>query len=276
MSSAPTGEAFPRLPGAPPGSPFPADDPNADPRIEWETVTVCPCGSALHPGPVWGWDICSKCYTWVNTRRPTESSLAFVYGPSYWGTTQRMVSCASLEERFESDMQDRVPLYLSAIVPHLRPGAKVAEVGCGNGRIVHELHHAGYDAVGLDYAPDIVARIRRLTDATIRHGGAEALEPGAYDALISIDVFEHAHDPRRFIAEHVRPLRPGGVLVLHTPVHDSPFHPYTYTVGTLWKLYHLYLYGRPLVERLFDEAGFDVVTREVQVFGWPVYVLRKR
>src|SRR5687767_12114111 len=175
----------------------PPDDPNADPRIAYETVDDCPCGTRLHPGPVWGWGVCPACHTWVNTRRPTEASLPVVYGPTYWGTTQRTVACPPLEQRFESDALDRVPQYLAAIVPHVRPGAKIAEVGCGNGRLIHELRRAGYDAVGTEFSPDIIARVRRLTDAPVLRGGATDLERGAYDALVSIDVFEHAHDPRR-------------------------------------------------------------------------------
>ena len=120
----------------------PADDPNADPRIVYEPVETCLCGTRVHPGPVWGWAVCPACYTWVNTRRPTEASLPVVYGPTYWGTTQKMVSCPPLEQRFESDALDRVPLYLGALAPHLRRGARIAEVGCGNGRLVHELSAA--------------------------------------------------------------------------------------------------------------------------------------
>jgi SAM-dependent methyltransferase len=251
-------------------------DPNNDPRVSYETVHDCLCGAALSPGPVWGWDICPACGTWVNSRRPTIESLPAVYGPGYWTTTQELVNCPPLETRFEADMLDRIPAYLSAIVPHLTPGARVAEVGCGNGRLIHELKRLGFDAVGTEFSADVIARVRKLTDVPILQGGVERLEPGSCDAVISIDVLEHAHDPRAFLASHARVIRKGGLLMVHTPVHARPNDPYTYSVGILWKLYHLYLFSRSLLERLFDEAGFDVVSNAVAVFGWPVYLLRKR
>lgn len=251
-------------------------DPNNDPRISYETVRECLCGSALSPGPVWGWDICPACGTWVNSRRPTVESLPAVYGPGYWTTTQELAGCPPLETRFESDMLDRIPAYLSAIVPHLRPSARVAEIGCGNARLVHELRARGFDAIGTEFSPDVIARVSKLTSVPILQGGIERLETGSFDALISIDVLEHAHDPAAFLRAHARVIRPGGLLMVHTPVHERPNEPYAYTVGTLWKMYHLYLFSRSLIERLFDEAGFDVVSREVRVFGWPVYLLRKR
>jgi len=251
-------------------------DPNNDPRVNYETVRNCLCGVALSSGPIWGWDICPACATWVNSRRPTVDSLAAVYGPGYWTTTQEMVNCPPLEARFEADMLDRIPAYLSAIVGHLRPAARVAEIGCGNARLLHELKRRGFDVVGTEFSPEVIARVGKLTDVPIVQGGIERIEPNSVDALISIDVLEHVHDPPAFLKSHVRVLCPGGLMLVHTPVHEKANDPYAYSVGMLWKLYHLYLFGRPLLERLLNEAGLETVSREVVVFGWPVYLLRKR
>lgn len=251
-------------------------DPNADPRVRYETVVRCLCGAELSPGPIWGWDICPTCGTWVNSRRPTEDSLPAVYGPTYWSRTQELVNCPPLEARFDSDMQDRVPQYLSVLTPNLDAGARIAETGCGNARILHELKKQGFSVVGTEFSPDVIARVRKLTDVPILQGGVDRLETESYDALISIDVLEHVHDPPAFLKAHARVLKAGGLMLVHTPVHEKANEPYAYSVGMLWKLYHLYLFSRALVERLFDGAGFEVVNRDVRVFGWPVYLLRKR
>lgn len=251
-------------------------DPNNDPSVSYETVGECLCGAAILPGPVWGWDVCPRCATWVNSRRPTAQSLPVVYGPGYWTITQELANCPPLETRFQTDMLDRIPAYLSALVPHLRPGARVVEIGCGNARLLHELKRLGFDAVGTEYSDDVIARVARLTDVPILQGGTERLEPESADALISIDVLEHAHDPRAFLRSHASRVRPGGLLMVHTPVHEKANDPYAYSVGMVWKLYHLYLFGRTLLEKLFDEAGLEVVSRQVVVFGWPVYLLKKR
>jgi len=251
-------------------------DPNSDPRIQFETVEQCLCGTALSPGPLWGWGICSQCGTWVNSNRPTRNSLAAVYGRTYWTTTQELVNCPPLEVRFETDMRDRIPHYLGAILPHLAPAAALAEVGCGHGRLLHELRLKGFRVTGLEFSSEIIARVVKLTDIPILQGGIERLEHESLDALISIDVLEHMHEPLEFLRAHARVLKPGGVMLVHTPVHDKPNEPYAYTVGMLWKLYHLYLFSRTLIERLFHEGGFRILAQDVRVFGWPVFVLRKR
>ena len=36
----------------------------------------------------------------------------------------------------------------------LKPGGRVADLGCGSGAFTHLLKHAGYDCVGLDISPN--------------------------------------------------------------------------------------------------------------------------
>jgi len=252
------------------------DDPNLDPRVRWEIVERCPCGGKARDAAVWGWGVCESCGTWVNTRRPDEASLKYIYGPAYWTTTQAMAGCPTIESRFESDMHDRIGPYLNALLPHLTPSAIIAETGCGNARFLHELKARGYDVVGTEYSRELIERVAKLTDVTIKQGGVDQLESGTYDAAISIDVMEHVHDPRVFLRDHARVLKPRGTMLIHTPIHDSQAQVYGYSVGMLWKLYHLWLFSRELFERLVSDAGFDIVDNGTVVFGWPVYVLRKR
>ena len=254
----------------------PPDDPNNDPRVQYETVRTCPCGGGVYDAHVWGWGVCAACGTWVNTRRPTRESLPVLYGEGYWTVTQALALCPPLEQRFENDTADRIPQYLAAILPHLPPGARVGEVGCGNARLLHELKQRGHDVAGTEYHASVIGRVAKLTDVPILEGGAERFEPGTFDAIISLDVLEHTHDPQEFLRGHVTLLKPGGVMLLHTPVHDHPSEPYAYRASTLWRLYHINLFSRSLIERLFDGAGLDVVSAEPKVFGWPLFVLRRR
>lgn len=251
-------------------------DPNNDPAVTYETVETCLCGGGLDPGPVWHWEICSRCGTWVNTKRPTAESVAAVYGPVYWTTTQAIAGAPTLEQRFNRDMNDRIPQYLDALRPHLEPASRIGEFGCGNARILHELAAEGHDVLGAEMDPSVVERIRRLTDCVdIDRTLPTEHESGSFDALLSIDVLEHVHDPGAYLVEHARLLRPRGVLLLHTPVHDRPEAPYRYSVGMLWKLYHLFLFSRSLLDRILAEAGFECVDDATMLFGWPVLILRR-
>ena len=74
---------------------------------------------------------------------------------------------------------------------------------------------------------------RALSLATEIHGaalaGADTVSPGAplpyadarFDAVVSMDVVEHLHDPRPWLRDALRVLKPGGLLFLTTPNYAS-------------------------------------------------------
>ncbi|MCK4872799.1 MAG: class I SAM-dependent methyltransferase [Phycisphaerales bacterium] len=253
-----------------------AMDPNVDPRLHFEIVTRCLCGGELRDGPIWGWGICPTCGTWVNTKRPTRESLHIVYGETYWTTTQELAGCPPLEQRFEADAKDRVPSFIKALEPFLKEPSTICELGCGNARLLHELKTRGHDVVGTEFDIGVIERMRRLTDVKLIQGDSDLFDDASFDAMISIDVLEHTHDPVAFLREHVRLLRQGGILLLKAPVHDDPAEPYKYTVGMMWKLYHLYLFSRRMIEDVIVSAGFEIVTSDPKVLGHRFYILRKR
>ena len=50
---------------------------------------------------------------------------------------------------------------------------------------------------------------------------ALSFDAGAFDGVVSLDVLEHVPDYRAALAEFARVLKPGGVLVLTVPFHDT-------------------------------------------------------
>ncbi len=110
--------------------------------------------------------------------------------------------------------------YLSYFGRWAESGARVLDVGCGVGTSTRLLREAGFDAVGTDtsarFLPDepgfFVADFARRTD----------LEDGAFAAAGALNVIEHVADPRAFLDELVRVVRPGGVVVICSPNLTSP------------------------------------------------------
>lgn len=112
----------------------------------------------------------------------------------------------------------------------LKPGSRVLDIPCGLGRHSIELAKRGYSVMGVDLQPVLLDKARRATRAEglnvrFRQGDMRsyrAREP--YDAVIcmwgSLGYFEDA-DNLRFLRNCFANLKPGGGLIVDTPVLDT-------------------------------------------------------
>ncbi|TAJ31996.1 MAG: class I SAM-dependent methyltransferase [Reyranella sp.] len=108
----------------------------------------------------------------------------------------------------------------------LRPGDKILDLCCGQGRHVLELARRGYDQVtGVDRSRFLIRLARRRAKTAglpvvFHEGDARRfrLEPGTFDCVClmgnSFGYFEHAADDKAVLTAARRALRPGGILVM--------------------------------------------------------------
>lgn len=113
---------------------------------------------------------------------------------------------------------------------------RVLEVGCGSGRDLHALVQAGFDAHGVDACPELLSETeRRYPDLAgrIRQDALPELQTvsdGSYDGILCWAVLMHLPQERLFdtLFHLRRALRPGGRLLISTPIEGPSVDPKTF------------------------------------------------
>lgn len=103
---------------------------------------------------------------------------------------------------------------------------RLLDVGCGEGRFCRVAQGLGFSVTGLDPTPSLIARaLARDPIGTYVKAAAEVMpfEPETFDVVVSYLSLIDIPDYRAAIAEMVRVLKPGGVLLVAnlTPMNTA-------------------------------------------------------
>jgi len=157
---------------------------------------------------------CRECKYQFVLPRPSVEELKAVYEPPPPGT---------FGEHSPADLKELGLLYHELITRASVVGKNVLEVGCNTGFILSGLKQLGYRVTGTDLSTTAVEYAREyygldsiyLSDFPPEH------EAGSFDVLIASHIIEHVLDPKAFINECTRFLKPGGICIIRTPNVDS-------------------------------------------------------
>jgi ubiquinone/menaquinone biosynthesis C-methylase UbiE len=170
-------------------------------------------------------------------------------------------------------------------LPHLRPGMRVLDVGCGPGSITLGLAEAVSpgEVVGIDFQPSQVAQAQALSAArgvmNTRFEVADVYRlpfpDGSFDAVLAHAVLMHLREPVQALAEMRRVLlRPGGIAGVRDCDWGGRIHAPATPLLEQWYALTIRIRqrngGNPLMgrhhRRLLLEAGF--VRAEASVSVW--------
>ncbi|SNT13269.1 2-polyprenyl-3-methyl-5-hydroxy-6-metoxy-1,4-benzoquinol methylase [Sphingomonas laterariae] len=135
-----------------------------------------------------------------------------------------------------------------------KPGARILEVGCGTGSNIPLLQRYGtVDAI----EPDDQARAltTQRTGVAVKGGllpDGVALDDGAYDLIVLLDVLEHIPGDRAALASLTAKLAPGGKILVTVPA--SPWMWSAHDVAH----HHQRRYTMAAVKRVFADSGLKV------------------
>jgi SAM-dependent methyltransferase len=143
--------------------------------------------------------------------------------------------------------------------PYVKPGHSVLDFGCGGGFILSRLHCAHKYGVEVNSA----ARDEAVRNGLTVVSGLSEMREASTDVVMSNHALEHVGDPLGELRNMRRVLRPGGRLVLVTPLER----------GTPWKPddknQHLFTWSPMNLGNLVTAAGFKVESAAVISHRFP-------
>lgn len=169
---------------------------------------------------------------------------------------------------YRRELNGHLPHALHIAFSHLDPGSRVLEAGCGLGHFTIAMHSRGYKAVGVDYAPEIIAQLSsQFPSIDFRVGDVTNLagfEDESMDAIYSPGVCEHFQEgPMPVFAEAYRVLAPGGLLVNSSPCFNTirkvkaKLGGYSGSPPNDLEFYQ-WMYSRKELSYFLEQAGFRV------------------
>jgi len=137
---------------------------------------------------------------------------------------ERFRGAAAGYARFRPDYPEALVDWVLAEAT-VRPGDRVADVGCGTGICARMLAARGLDVVGVDPNEDMLAQARAAGGGEYRLAEAAATGlPDASVALVTVAQAFHWFDLDPALGEFARILRPGGqAAALYNLRGETPF-----------------------------------------------------
>ena len=200
-------------------------------------------GLSVNPRALVGQVVGASWRRWRGRRTVIEAILNRPGSPACLDETGRFAQLQAAFPPRTAYAYDRLSLFrrgaeraarLVEIAGLVEPGARVLEMGCGDGTTGSLLHGFGHDVTlaDLDDWRDGSARTLPLVLGDICAG--LPLPPGQFDLVYSYNTWEHVPDPAAALTEAIRLTRPGGLVYLRFgPLFASAWGLHAYKTLTI-------------------------------------------
>lgn len=173
----------------------------------------------------------------------------------------------TLRDHLAGSTWDRAILGAFTELVNAAGGGRIADIGCGPGRVTEHLHTLGLDVFGIDLSPEMIAVARKWyphLNFELGEMPGLSIEDNALAGIVAWYSIIHTPPERHLeiFADFHRMLSPGGHLVLAFQVGDERRHiQHAYGHDITCDAYRL---PPEEISGKLAEAGFSVISRLVR------------
>jgi len=218
---------------------------------------------------------CQQCGLGVLEPRPSQERLASLYQDSYFETRYdegAQPGTEAMHKRLSMEAH-RIRFFES----FLKQG-RVLDIGSGRGYFLLACRERGYEAEGFDVSEDAAEYVRNTLNIPVSTGNIKdaPFKEGAFDVVTIWHALEHMENPRVYLEQANRLLRPDGLLVVDVPNYLSIDARKYGDVWDGWSLpYHFFHFTPKTLDQLLSEHDFTVIRRKTYHSEWVKSRLRK-
>jgi len=155
-------------------------------------------------------------------------------------------------------------------IESFRTPGRLLDVGAALGVFLKVARERGWDAVGVEIAPDCAREASRLAGVPVVAGSFPDVDlPGSFDVITMFDVIEHMRDPLVTFRGATKLLRPGGWLVIETGDLGSV---YARLAGKHWHYLdppqHLFYFTASALVSALRDCGLTGRVRSCRLGRW--------
>ncbi len=170
----------------------------------WRYVRCGACGQAFH-GRILDAAWMQRLYARWETQEAMESFVSAhnAWPGQLWRGREFVEHALRLQSATAALTRQRAP--------------RVLDFGCGHGEFVAICRALGFEAQGVDFAPDRREHGLVTPYTSLAELRCDRPQDNGFDAVTLFEVLEHLSDPRGVLEELAQIMKPGAVLVLETP-----------------------------------------------------------
>jgi SAM-dependent methyltransferase len=212
---------------------------------------------------------CTNCtLVYVNPRLLESATLAY-YGDA--SDQQSMVDWLNVLTN-PANQSWQIPYFQEAVdilAKSIPANGKILDIGCSIGLFMEVAQKSGFECVGLEPEPKSCDyALTRGLDVRPDLFNDAGFPPASFDAITLFGVLEHLSKPKEMLADIMKALKPGGVVMVIVP------NVYSIANGTLHSLArtftgrnHLNYFSWATLTLLFTESGYEMVHLDTPLAG---------